>query len=94
MMKIFTLLILLLLLPVTALAQKTNVPYIYYTWDDVSQILTQHDGTAETATVVTDQTTWSNGWYVVNSDTTINSRVTVTGHVHLIFGGRVQADRL
>ena len=84
MMKIFTLLILLLLLPVTALAQETNVSYIYYTWDDVSQILTQHDGTAETATVVTDQTTWSNGWYVVNSDTTINSRVTVTGNVHLI----------
>ena len=85
MKKIFTLLILLLLLPLAAWAQETNVPYIYYTWDDVSQILTQHDdGTAETATVVTDQTTWSTGWYVVNSNITINSRVTVTGHVHLI----------
>ena len=85
MKKIFTLLILLLLLPVTALAQKTNVPYIYYTWDDVSQILTQHDdGTAATAMVVTTQTTWTDGWYVVNGEINILTRVTVTGHVHLI----------
>ena len=90
-MKIFTLLILLLLLPVTALAQETNVPYIYYTWDDVSQILTQHDdGTAETATVVTEGVTeWGENdgqehWYVVNGKINISTRVTVTGHVHLI----------
>ena len=83
MMKIFTLFILLLLLPVSAWAEATkeSVSYIECSWNGSE--VTSSTKTA-TATVVTDQTTWSNGWYVVNSDTTINSRVTVTGHVHLI----------
>ena len=82
-MKIFTLFILLLLLPVSAWAEATkeSVSYIECSWNGSE--VTSSTKTA-TATVVTDQTTWSNGWYVVNSDTTINSRVTVTGHVHLI----------
>ena len=82
-MKIFTLLILLLLLPVSAWAEATkeSVSYIECSWNGSE--VTSSTETA-TATVVTDQTTWSNGWYVVNSDTTINTRVTVTGHVHLI----------
>ena len=29
-------------------------------------------------------TTWTNGWYVVNSNVTFSSRITVTGTVHLI----------
>ena len=38
-----------------------------------------------TATEVTaSDTAWSNGWYVASGDVTINSRVTVTGDVHLI----------
>ena len=83
MMKIFTLLILLLLLPVSAWAEATkeSVSYIECSWNGSE--VTSSTKTA-TATVVTDQTAWSDGWYVVNSDTTINSRVTVTGHVHLI----------
>ena len=45
--------------------------------------------TCDSATVVTENdTTWgddgNNGWYVVNGDVTINTRVTVTGDVHLI----------
>lgn len=45
--------------------------------------------TCASATVVTESdTTWgddgNNGWYVVNGDVTINTRVTVTGDVHLI----------
>ena len=82
-MKIFTLLILLLLLPVSAWAEATkeSVSYIECSWNGSE--VTSSTKTA-TATVVTDQTTWSKGWYVVNSDTTINSRVTVTGNVHLI----------
>ena len=45
--------------------------------------------TCDSATVVTESdTTWgddgNNGWYVVNGDVTINTRVTVTGSVHLI----------
>ena len=45
--------------------------------------------TCTNATAVTESdTTWgddgNNGWYVVNGDVTINTRVTVTGNVHLI----------
>ena len=45
--------------------------------------------TCDSATVVTESdTTWGDdgngGWYVVNGDVTINTRVTVTGDVHLI----------
>ena len=89
--KIFTLLILLLLLPVTALAQKTNVPYIYYTWDNDTQTCIPNNGTAQTATVVTTGVTQWGGdesdkeyWYVVNDEINITDRITVTGNVHLI----------
>ena len=41
--------------------------------------------TAASATSVTSSsTTWSAGWYVVDSDVAISSRITVTGDVHLI----------
>ena len=41
--------------------------------------------TAASATSVTSSdTAWSAGWYVVDSDVTISSRITVTGDVHLI----------
>ena len=82
-MKIFTLLILLLLLPVSAWAEATkeSVSYIECSWNGSE--VTSSTKTA-TATVVTPQTAWSTGWYVVNSNITINSRVTVTGNVLLI----------
>ena len=35
-------------------------------------------------TEITDQTTLSDGWYVVKSDVTISDRITVSGNVHLI----------
>lgn len=45
-------------------------------------------GTEQTCTSATEvtasSTTWNAGWYVVNSDVTINDRVTVSGAVHLI----------
>ena len=84
MNKLFTLFTLLLLLPVTALAQETNVSYIYYTWDNDTQTCIPNNGTAQTAMVVTAQTIWTDGWYVVNGEINILTRVTVTGHVHLI----------
>lgn len=34
--------------------------------------------------VVTGQTTWNDGWYVVNGHAAIDSRITVSGDVHLI----------
>ena len=87
-MKIFTLLILLLLLPVSAWAEATkeSVSYIECSWDGSK--VTSSTKTA-TATVVTEGVTeWGeNGqehWYVVNEEINIPSRVTVTGHVHLI----------
>lgn len=46
------------------------------------------DGNSQTCDSATDvnanSTTWNAGWYVVNSDVTINNRVTVSGAVHLI----------
>lgn len=65
------------MLPVTAFA-ATNVQYI------------DADGTTNTcanATDVTSSTTsWSTGWYVVNSEVTISTRITVNGVVNLILG--------
>ena len=41
--------------------------------------------TADNVTVVeSSMTAWSDGWYVVNSNVTIDNRVTVSGKVHLI----------
>ena len=43
--------------------------------------------TAATCSVVeTGSTTWTNGWYYVNSNVTVSGRITTTGDVHLILG--------
>ena len=64
-----------LLLGATGALALDSVPYV----DASGNALTQ-DG----VTAITGQTTWSNGWYVVNSTTTIGSRITVSGNVNLI----------
>ena len=91
MRKIFTLFILLLLLPVTVGAQTTanDINYNYYTWDDTNHALTWHSGTATATDVTESDTSWGENddqehWYVVNGDITISSRISVTGDVHLI----------
>ena len=91
MRKIFTLFILLLLLPVTVGAQTTanDINYNYYTWDDTNHALTRHSGTATATDVTESDTSWGENddqehWYVVNGDITISSRISVTGDVHLI----------
>ena len=93
-MKIFTLLILLLLLPVSAWAEATkeSVSYIECSWNGSE--VTSSTKTA-TATVVTaDVTEWGGDesdkeyWYVVNDKINITDRVIVTGHVHLILADR------
>lgn len=64
------------LLPVTARADTINsVPY-----------LDERGGqqTADNVTVVDGSNTWNGGWYVVNSNVTISSRITVSGSVNLI----------
>lgn len=60
MKKIFTLWILMMLLPVTALAQTTanDINYIYYTWDDTNHALTRHSGTATATDVTESNTSW------------------------------------
>ncbi|MGN1368201.1 MAG: sortase B protein-sorting domain-containing protein [Aristaeellaceae bacterium] len=74
------------LLPAAALADTaSSVPY--YSWDDSTKELKAQ--TCSAATVVSDSdTTWGDsengGWYVVNSQVNILSRITVSGTVHLI----------
>ena len=77
MRKIFTLLILILLLPVTALA--ATVENITYLDENGTQ------QTAASATQVTNSDTqWTDGWYVAQSNITIDGTVTISGNVHLI----------
>ena len=52
--------------------------------------------TADNVTVVdSSMTEWQGGWYVVNSNITIDNRVTVSGDVHLILadGAKLTANR-
>ena len=61
-----------------------SVPYVNRT-ADASGNVTSSNATCETYTVVTSgSTSWSDGWYVVNSEVTIGSRVSVSGTVYLI----------
>ena len=81
---------------VFALAFGGNVPafaasvsYVNRTTDANGKV-TETAATGTDYTVVTvdsttsDSTTWSDGWYVVNTDVTIGSRVSVSGTVYLI----------
>ena len=78
----------LTLLPVTAGAVETTVPYTYYTWDN--NALVGHTGTTTATFLDSSTTAWGGSesgkeyWYVVNSTFPINGRVTVSGEVHLI----------
>lgn len=72
------------LLPAAALAAN-NIAY--YDWDSTAQKLVGK--TCSAATVVSSSdNTWGNdgngGWYVVNSNVTISSRISISGNVHLI----------
>ena len=75
------------LLPTVALAETvSNVQYRNYDAENGTWIET---ATCPSATVVTDtDLTWgddgNDGWYVVNSNVTMPSRVVVNGNVHLI----------
>ena len=77
------------LLPTAALAAE-GVTYIQYSWNKDTQALSSETKSTSEYTVVGEDTTWGGSgseteyWYVVNSTTTISSRVTVTGDVRLI----------
>ena len=63
-----------------------EVSYIYRTYNtSTNAVESTTKSVTEYTTVTSDMTTWSNGWYVVESDVTISSRITVSGNnVHLI----------
>ena len=61
------------------------VSYVDYTWNEETGVLSSETKSVTEYTEVTGSTTsMSNGWYVVNGEITISSRITVTGTVHLI----------
>ena len=80
------------LLPTAALA-ATAADVTYYDWNSDTKGLEQKPCASATA-VTSNDTQWikyefvwmdeNGGWYVVNSDVTIENRVTVTGDVRLI----------
>ncbi|MDO5152750.1 MAG: hypothetical protein Q4D50_05250 [Eubacteriales bacterium] len=69
----------------------TDVAYINAAYDETTNTVTYKTETAESATVVDENTTeWAWGvagqetWYVVQDTATTSDRITVTGDVHLI----------
>ena len=57
----------------------------YMAWDEDSKTVKNVEGGCTEYTVVTDSTTsWSDGWYVVDSNVTIGSRISVSGTANLI----------
>ena len=69
-------------------SEEQNDPVSYMTWDDTEKKLVEQtgDNACKEYTEVTAETTaFEDGkWYVVNADTTISSRITVTGTANLI----------
>ena len=75
---------------ISLLSTQEKVSYIDPTKEQTEQ-------TCDSATEVTESdTTWgddnNDGWYVVNSNVTISTRVTVTGDVHLILADGASLD--
>ena len=66
-------------------ARVGGIPYREASWDDTTKTVTYTDRTAADATAVTsDTTTWTNGWYYVSGDVTIETPITVTGTVKVV----------
>lgn len=71
----------LTMLPAPALAADAPVPYLGWNAGTNSHEMASCDN----YDIVTGtDTAWTSGWYVIDSDVTIDTRVTVTGDVHLI----------
>lgn len=83
--------LLISLFPAAALAAvdgtENNVPYI--------DAETGNSKTCEQATVLTSLVSeWETGWYLCNTDTTIDTRIEVNGTVNLILGDGATLDAL
>ena len=62
-------------------------PVAYLDWDDTQKALVEKTGDDACQTynyVLSTDTAWGAGWYVVSGNVTIASRIAVTGEVHLI----------
>ncbi len=67
----------------------TAIPYM--AWDEDSKTVKSVEGGCTEYTVVTDSiTSWTDGWYVVNSNVTISSRINVSGTANLILADNYQ----
>ena len=85
MKKVFAALLMLCLALSAAGATAETVSYIERSWDGTKVTATER--TADDCTLLsglTDKTAWSSGRYAVTEDVTVNTRITVTGDVHLI----------
>ena len=70
----------------TALAAEEGVTYVEYRWDESTNTLTHKTETLESEYTLVENstTTWNAGWYVVEDNVNIGSRVQVNGNVNLI----------
>ena len=77
-------------------ASNDAITYLTATWNESTQKVVYTEATASTYTeVASDTTAWSTGTYVVNSNVTISSRITVNGTVNLILcdGAKLTASK-
>ena len=80
----------------TIIYAEDSISYIMREWDSENNVVLETDKTCDTYTVVrSNTTTMSTGWYVVNNDVTITTRITITGEVNLILcdGKTLTVDR-
>ena len=68
----------------TALAAGSDVTYVQYSWEEGSGLSSKTLSQSEYKLIEDNTTEWSTGWYVASGSVEINSRVTVSGDVHLI----------
>lgn len=68
----------------TALAAEGEVTYVKYSWDDDSGLSSETLTQSKYTLVENSTTTWKAGWYVVEDNVNIGSRVQVNGNVNLI----------
>lgn len=76
---VFSLILIIASLPLSASANDA----VYYL-DENGNLQSVTDYTVVTHNNNNTPVTWTNGWYVVNENTQINGRITVSGIVHLI----------
>ena len=68
---------------IPALAAEA-VSYVEYSWNEATGLSSETKTETGYTEVTAETTTWTDGWYVVTGDVTIDSRVTVSGSVSLI----------